>query len=207
MKSLRSLTFGLALAAFAPLALGQQIITSATLSGANENPPTASPGTGTAQVTLDTASHTLRVRVTFSGLTSNTTAAHIHCCIAAPQNTGVATTVPAFPGFPLGVTSGSLDQTYNTLDAGTWNPAFVTAHGGTPAGAEAFLASGLAQGMAYLNIHTSVNPGGEIRGFLVVQTAPVVDISNIPTMSQWGLALLAVALAAAAFLVLRRRMR
>lgn len=207
MKSLRSLTFGLALAALAPLAYGQQIITATTLSGANENPPNASPGTGTAQVTLDTANHLLRVKVTFSGLTSNTTAAHIHCCIQAPQNTGVATTVPAFPGFPLGVTSGSLDQTYNTLDPGTWNPAFVTAHGGTPAGAEAFLAAGLPQGMAYLNIHTTNNPGGEIRGFLIAQTAPIVDISNIPTLSQWGLAVLAVVLAIAAFLVLRRRMR
>jgi hypothetical protein len=34
------------------------------------------------------------------------------------------------------------------------------------AGAEAALALGLAEGKAYLNIHTSFAPGGEIRGFL-----------------------------------------
>jgi hypothetical protein len=59
------------------------------LSGANENPPTNSPGTGTAIVTLDTLAQTLFVDVTFSGLTvgpppGGTTAAHIHCCITVP---------------------------------------------------------------------------------------------------------------------------
>ena len=36
------------------------------------------------------------------------------------------------------------------------------------AGAEAALLTGLAAGEAYLNIHTNVFPGGEIRGFLQV---------------------------------------
>jgi hypothetical protein len=44
--------------------------------------------------------------------------------------------------------------------------AFITAHGGTVPGAEAALAASLADGTAYLNIHTTVVPGGEIRGFL-----------------------------------------
>lgn len=205
----RSLAIGLAVAALAPLACAQQLITSATLAGGNENPPVSSAGSGTAQVVLDTTSHFLRVTVNFSGMSSNTTAAHIHCCIAPPQNAGVATAVPAFPGFPLGVTSGSLDQTYDTTTAAIWNPAFIAAHGGTPAGAEAALATGLAQGQAYLNIHTSTHPGGEIRGFLVAAAAPVSpnDASNVPTLSEWGLALLAAMLAAAAFATLRRRYR
>jgi len=200
---LRSLAIGLVMAALAPLAHGAQIVTSATLAGSNENPANTSPGTGTAFVTLDTTTHQLRVAVTFSGLTTNTIMAHIHCCIAPPSNTGVATTVPAFPGFPLGVTSGSMDQTYDTLQPTIWNPAFISAHGGTPAGAEAALAAGLAAGQAYLNIHTTQFPGGEIRGFLSAQSSP--DIGNIPTLSEWGLGALALLLAAAAFYALRRR--
>jgi len=203
--NLRSLALGLVMAALAPLAHGAQILTSSTLAGGNENPAVASPGTGTALVSLDTTLHQIRIAVTFSGLTTNDTAAHIHCCVAPPANVGVATAVPAFPGFPLGVTSGTFDQTFDTLQPTIWNPAFIAAHGGTPAGAEAALAAGLGAGQAYLNIHTTQFPGGEIRGFLAVQSLP--NIGNIPALSEWGLALLALVLAATAFVVLRRRMR
>src|SRR5712671_435012 len=83
----------------------------ANLSQANEVPPTGSPATGLATVVLDPMAQTLQVNATFSGLTSNDVAAHIHCCLASPfltgVNVGVATTMPAFLGFPLGVTSGN----------------------------------------------------------------------------------------------------
>jgi len=102
------------------------------LSGANENPPTTSLGTGSATVTIDPVADTMRVEVTFSGLTTNDIAAHIHCCVAQGGNTGVATTMPAFPGFPLGVTSGTYDNTLNMLELGSYNMAFVTANGGQP---------------------------------------------------------------------------
>jgi hypothetical protein len=89
---------------------------------------------------------------------------HIHG-IAVPT-AGVATQTPTFVGFPLGVSLGTYDATLDTTLASSWNPAFTTAHGGTPLGAEAALFAGLAEGEAYLNIHTNVFPGGEIRGFL-----------------------------------------
>jgi len=131
----------------------------ATLSGAAEIPPTGSPGTGFAHVTIDDTAHTLRVQATFSGLTSTTIASHIHCCAPQPANVGVATTVPTFPGFPLGVMSGTYDNTFNTLTA--------PVSGGTAAGAEAVLFAGMLLGQSYLNIHTNAFPGGEIRGILV----------------------------------------
>jgi len=138
----------------------------ATLSGANENPPVASPGTGQAIVVLDPTANTLQINVTFSGLTSNTVAAHIHCCIAFPNNTGVATTVPAFPGFPLGVTSGTYNSVvFDLTQPLIYNPAFVTLQGGL-AQAEAALENGIINGMTYLNIHTVNFGGGEIRGQL-----------------------------------------
>jgi hypothetical protein len=141
----------------------------ATLSGAAESPPNASPGTGFATVTYDSVNHTLHVQVTFSGLTVGNTASHIHCCTSSPGTgtAGVATTTPTFTGFPSGVTSGTYDNTFDLTQASSWNAAFIAANGGTPAGAEAVFAAGLFNGSTYLNIHTTNFPGGEIRGFLV----------------------------------------
>jgi len=145
----------------------------ATLSGPGESPPNTSTGTGTASVTYDGSAHTLLLKISFSGLTTNDTAAHIHCCVSPPGTVGVATAVPAFPLFPLGVTSGSYDQTLDLTLASSWNPAFVTAEGSIAA-AEAVLAAGLNAGHSYLNIHTSMFPGGEIRGFLTPEPTTAV---------------------------------
>jgi len=144
------------------------------LSGANESPlPINSPGTGNAIVTIDTVAQTMAVNVVFSGLTTPTTASHIHCCTTTPftGTAGVATVTPSFTGFPLGVTAGSYDHTFDLTNANAYNPAFVTAQGGL-ANAEAALLAGLGSGEAYLNIHTTQNPGGEIRGFLVATPEP-----------------------------------
>lgn len=145
-----------------------------TLSGPAEEPPNASPGTGTATVSFDTVAHVMTVQASFSGLLAGTTMAHIHCCTALPFTglAGVATPVPNFPGFPLGVTSGTYNQTFDTLASATYNPAFVAANGGSTATAEAALATGLATGRAYFNIHTTQFPGGEIRGFSVAVPEP-----------------------------------
>ncbi len=142
----------------------------AVLNGATESPPTASLGTGFATVIFDDVANTMRVEVSFSGLTGTTTASHIHAATAIPGtgNAGVATTVPTFTGFPLGVTSGTYDNTFDLTLSSSYNPAYVTANGGTIASAEAALGAALAAGKSYLNIHTTTNPSGEIRGFLAV---------------------------------------
>jgi CHRD domain/PEP-CTERM motif len=147
----------------------------ANLRGVNEIPSNNSLGTGQATVLLDPTAETIQVNVTFSDLASNTTMAHIHCCLPFPEdlvNIGVATTVPAFPGFPLGVTAGTYSSVVLSLmDSGSYNPAFVTAQGGI-GGAEAALVAGIENQETYLNIHTTVFPGGEIRGFLVPVPEP-----------------------------------
>lgn len=146
----------------------------ATLNGINQSPANASPATGLAQVDYDDVAKTLHMHVDFSGLQGTTTAAHIHSATAVPGTgtAGVATTTPYFVGFPIGVTSGTYDNTLDLTLASSWNPSYITANGGTTASAEAALASSLAAGTAYFNIHTNVFAGGEIRGFLTPVPEP-----------------------------------
>ena len=145
------------------------------LSGAIEAPPNASPATGTATVTID--GDFMRLQTSFSGLIGNTSVAHIHAPTAMPLTgtAGVATPVPTFPGFPAGVQAGSYDRTFNMTLASSYNPAFITANGGTPLTAFAALKAALNNGTSYLNIHTNVFPGGEIRGFFV--RCPTINVS------------------------------
>jgi hypothetical protein len=146
----------------------------ATLNGPNEAPPNASPGTGFASVIFDTTLNTMEVDVVFTGLTAGDTASHIHCCTALP-GTGtaiVATTTPTFTGFPNAVTSGSYLHTFDMTLSSSYNAAFITANGGTTTTAEAALLAGIAAGDAYLNIHSTNFPSGEIRGFLVLAPEP-----------------------------------
>jgi CHRD domain len=159
----------------------------ATLSGANENPVTGSPGTGSATVLLDMIANTLEVNVTFSDLVANNTAAHIHCCAAPPANAGVATVTPTFTGFPSG-TSGSYSHVFDMSSAASYNPAFITAQGGL-AQANIALFNGMLAGQTYLNIHSTTFPGGEIRGFL--QQVP--DSSSLPLLDIGIMAILGMA--------------
>ena len=140
-----------------------------SMSGLQEAPVNNSAGGGTVLINIDTVLNTMRVRVNFTGLTGNTTAAHIHgpTVVAGTGTAGVATTTPTFVGFPLGVTSGSMDQTYDLTLASSYNAAFITANGGTTAGAQTALINTLNGGTSYFNIHSSFAAGGEIRGFLV----------------------------------------
>jgi hypothetical protein len=128
----------------------------ATLLGINETPPNASPGTGSAVLTLHNDNITLDVDVVFSGLVAPDTASHIHCC-ASP---GVAASIRLpFTTFPTGVTSGSFTSTFNlsTALSGITSADFIT---------------GMETGQAYVNVHSSAFPGGEVRGQVVLLSTP-----------------------------------
>ena len=165
-KTVKLMGVILAVLMLSAIAKADQLAFTATLTGSQEVPPSGSPGIGSALVTLDTATNLLTVNVSFAGLVSPTIASHIHCCAPPGVNAMVATAVPTFPGFPLGVTTGTYLMTFDLTVASTYNPAFITAHGGTVAGAQAAFIAGLTSGLTYLNIHTVQFPGGEIRGQL-----------------------------------------
>jgi len=161
------------------------------LSALNEIPTNASTGTGTGTIVLDDVAHTLAINFTFSGLANGTTAAHIHCCQATPGvgNVGVATLVPAFPSFPMGVTSGSVSDLLNLDLASSYNLGFLNTFNlnpviALPLARAAFIA-GLIEGRTYLNVHTAAGPtgctpgtpgcgvpGGEIRANLQALPEP-----------------------------------
>jgi hypothetical protein len=115
----------------------------ATLSGANENPPNASPATGTTNISVDPVSNTVTFTLTFSGLLAPSTAAHIH---QAPVGVNGPVVVPLT--IPLGVTSATATGTATPI-----TPFQVKDICANPSG-------------FYVNVHSSVFPGGEIRGQL-----------------------------------------
>ena len=140
-------------AAVAVPAAANQTVYRATLSGANESPPNASPAFGDALVTLDDAAFTVAVHVTFSGLSAPAAAGHIHCCTAVPGAGNVGVFV-GFTGFPA-ATSGTYDNNFSLTNA-----AFNT------------LLTGVVEGRSYVNIHNANFPAGEIRGFLAAVPEP-----------------------------------
>jgi hypothetical protein len=154
------------------------------LSGAAEDPPRDTPGTGQSQVIYDPDARTMQLIVSFADLLGPVSAAHIHAPTATPFAglASPATQVPSLVGFPHGATAGTYDHLFDLTEPSSYNPSFLAANMNV-AGAEAALISALAEGRAYLNIHTSVFPGGEIRGFYT----PVPDAS--PTGGLLALAL------------------
>jgi hypothetical protein len=166
----------------------------AVASGALETPPNASPGTSL--VTIDLGGKQMLVDLPFRDLNGTTTAAHVHCCTSAAF-TGAAPVALPFPDFPMGVHAGTYSNAIALGDEMSWDPAFMSANGGTVQGAASALVDGINANEAYVNIHTDLYPNGEIRGWLVA--APPV-----PETAEWSM--LAVGLAGLMWMSRRRPM-
>ena len=136
---------------------------------------TGATGTGTLTMDYDEDGHTLAINATWSGLSGTTTTAHIHCCTSLPS-TGTAGVALAqggiLPNFPLGVSSGSYIRVIDLTQTNQYSAAFLSASGGTAAGAEARLISNLTSGQAYFNIHSTTFGSGEIRTFVTAIPEP-----------------------------------
>jgi len=170
------------------------LLFTAGLSGAAESPPVASTGSGFSWVDYNPITHLLNVKVDFSDLIGNTTVAPIHAPTADPMTgtIGVATFPGTFPGFPAGVTTGSYDGTWDLSQPGSYTAGFLALFGGTAAAAEAGLLNAMQQGKAYVNVHTTFAPSGEIRGFLAPSAPePGMGLMSLVT----GLALVGTTLA------------
>lgn len=166
----------------------------AVSSGPAEATPNASPGYSIATFEID--GNILTADIPFSDLTTPTVNAHLHCCTTDSLAGAAGVAIPLF-GFPLGVTSGNYTQTFDLSDPAIYNPTFLAAFGGTATGASAAMLDALTGNQVYLNIHTSLYPGGEIRGFLTD-----TSVAAIPEPATWGM--LGAGLAGLAILSRRR---
>ncbi|HYZ25062.1 MAG TPA: CHRD domain-containing protein [Rhodopila sp.] len=110
----------------------------ATLSPTSEVPPSNSTGKGEANATLDTATHELTYDVTFSGFTSDVTAAHIHGPAAEGKNAGVEVPLGNAPKSPIHGSAKLTPEQERQLESGEM----------------------------YVNVHTKNHPSGAIRGQL-----------------------------------------
>jgi hypothetical protein len=121
----------------------------ATLSAANEVPTNPSTATGTATFSRD--ENTVDFEVDVNGITA-VTAAHIHSGAAGVNG-------PIRVNLFLGPTTGNL--------SGTLVEASLTSTDVMGITYEALLAE-MRAGTAYVNVHTTANPAGEIRGQLAL---------------------------------------
>jgi len=121
----------------------------AKLSGSEEVPAVSTSATGTATVNIITDSEVneINYEVSYSGLSGDVAAAHIHLG-AVGENGGII--LPLKPG--------------PSPFSGTLKESDVQATGDVANFADAIKA--IRDGRTYVNLHTAANPGGEIRGQL-----------------------------------------
>ena len=136
----------------------------AFLTGHNEVPAVHSKGTGKLTLTIN-ADNTMSYTLTYSGLNNPATVAHVHIgqrfasggvvFFLCGGGTKVGTPCPP------GNTSTPVSVTGNIGAADVSNPAQ-----GITAGDLAGVVQEIRAGFTYVNIHTAISPGGEIRGQL-----------------------------------------
>jgi len=136
-----------------------QVLTfTATMSGSNEAPPVAATAAGgLATVTIDLAAQTITWLVDVYNLPSGATAGHIH-------TGGLGVAGPVVVNFV--VPTGASNDFRLT---GTARAADIVAR--QPQGLNSFedLVQAGITGHLYVNVHSTVNPGGEVRGQLVLK--------------------------------------
>jgi hypothetical protein len=138
---------------------GPFVTYTATLAGANERPtPITTSATGSWTGTLDQSTNIMTYTLTWTGLTTISNNAHIHGPTpAAPATAGVIVDFNAGGRTLVHGTSGTATGTINFNDNMT-----ATVSGDS-------LLKLLNTGFAYVNVHSTTNPGGEILGHIVKQ--------------------------------------
>ena len=120
------------------------------MSGAQETPPAATTAIGSLDVSYSKSTKMLTYKVTWSGLTGNPVAMHIHGLAPVSYAAGIVQTILSAPNASLFPASGSYS-------------------GSLLADGVVVKEVDILNGLYYLNIHTAAYPGGELRGQIKFQ--------------------------------------
>ncbi len=149
------LAAGLLLMAVPAAVFAADEVFTADLSGDAQVPPIDVAGTGDATVTIADDESSVSWDVSYSGLTGDAAAGHIH--FGASDAAG-----PVMIAFATVTNTGS---------TGSFASADYAGGDGLPADWDGVLAA-IRDGDAYVNIHTAANQAGEIRGQLAASASP-----------------------------------
>ena len=134
------------------------------LTSAAEPSVTGNPtGSGRFTATLDTSTNVFTWNVVFSGLTSNVNNGHIH----GPFPDGTKTAAGVLLNFNPSALPGNTFVGLNSATSGSASGSVILSSASVGAVTGDSLKKLLLAGLAYVNIHTITNPGGEIRGQIV----------------------------------------
>jgi hypothetical protein len=134
------------------VAQAQTVRFTATLSGANETPGVITGAFGTADVTWDRATQTLTWIVDVFNMPSGTTNAHFH--VGGPGVAGPTVVNIAFPA--------QISNDYRLSGSATAENLLPRNDQGIRSWQD--FEQSLFGGQLYINVHSALNPGGEIRG-------------------------------------------
>ncbi|WP_263354386.1 CHRD domain-containing protein [Acidicapsa acidisoli] len=142
----------------------------ATLNSFQTSPSLFTNGKGTTQVRIDREAGSISYELSYSGLSSPVTQAHIHFAqkgvngniiVYLCDNTGLAPS-----GTPACPDSGTVTGKVTAVDVNPpKNPLPVTDQGIAPGDFAALIAA-IEHNSGYINVHTTTYPAGEIRGQL-----------------------------------------
>lgn len=137
------------LALAAPIALGQTL--GAVLTGSQEVPPNNNPGFGNATVTFDATRQNVTVTITVANLGAQINNFHIHEAPAGMNGPVVVNLIGLGGTFVNGTMTGTFPIAADVAQRMLANP-----------------------GNFYVNVHTTTNPGGAVRGQLAYASGGAV---------------------------------
>jgi len=159
----------LLVAAIASVAQAKPKKLKADLEGFQEVPAISSTGGGHFQGTLNSTETQLTYTVTFDDLEAPVTQSHIHFAQKSVNGSIIvwlcgSATNPGPTGTPACPQQGTVSGTFTAANVG----ASATTQQ-LSAGDLASFIDAMESGIAYVNVHTTLSPGGEIRGQLTAR--------------------------------------
>jgi hypothetical protein len=168
MKKILSLALLVSAFSVVPtVAEDEKIRLKASLKSFNEVPTNVTNGMGTFEATINDDT-SITFTLTYKNLSTNVVQSHIH--VGATKTNGAVAIFFCGPAGSAAHQTCPNDSTNSGTVTGTVSAADVVINGqGIAPGEFSKVLRAIAHGDTYVNVHTKLLPGGEIRGQVVVQ--------------------------------------